>query len=139
MRLPKVRESLIVTAYIGVKGMPQGSSATPTKRPGRPDVSVKFLPDDGELHALADSIDRVGKQREMRRRQLAWLCKRMELRAMRSQQPFADAGGPSETTTDLDQCVEPCFAQLVRILLNGAKLMRWHPATMLYWTAIGFW
>jgi hypothetical protein len=24
-------------------------------------------------------------------------------------------------------------------LLNGAKLMRWHPATMLYWTAIGFW
>jgi hypothetical protein len=49
----------------------------------RPGVDVKLLPHDGELYVLAQSVDRVTKERAMRRRQLKWLWKRLrELAAM---------------------------------------------------------
>src|ERR1700693_4174891 len=49
----------------------------------RPGVSVKLLAEDGELYVFAESVERVGKERAMRRRQLKWLWKRLrELPAM---------------------------------------------------------
>ena len=49
----------------------------------RPGVSVKLLAEDDELYVYAESIDRVSKERAMRRRQLKWLWKRLrELAAM---------------------------------------------------------
>src|SRR6202140_2974974 len=49
----------------------------------RPGVSVKLLAEDGELYVFAESVERVGKERAMRRRQLKWLWKRLrELGAM---------------------------------------------------------
>jgi hypothetical protein len=44
----------------------------------RPDVQVKLLPQDGELYVLAESKDRVAKERAMRRRQLKWLWARLK-------------------------------------------------------------
>src|SRR5205814_4525529 len=50
----------------------------------RPDVQVKLLPQDGELYVLAESKDRVAKERAMRRRQLKWLWSRLkQLSAMK--------------------------------------------------------
>jgi transposase len=50
----------------------------------RPGVEVKLLPQPGELYVLAQSRDRVNKERAMRRRQLRALCKRLgKLRTMR--------------------------------------------------------
>jgi transposase len=50
----------------------------------RPGVEVKLLPQPGELYVLAQSQDRVNKERAMRRRQLRTLCKRLgQLRQMR--------------------------------------------------------
>lgn len=47
-------------------------------------VEVKLLPQPGELYVLAQSRDRVNKERAMRRRQLRALCKRLgKLRQMR--------------------------------------------------------
>jgi len=43
----------------------------------RPGVEVKLLPQSGELYVLAQSRDRVNKERAMRRRQLRALCKRL--------------------------------------------------------------
>src|SRR5499426_2944819 len=49
----------------------------------RPGVQVKLLPQDGELYVLAESVDRVWKERAIRRRKLKWLWKRLkELSAM---------------------------------------------------------
>jgi Transposase DDE domain len=49
----------------------------------RAGVAVKLLPEDGELYVLAESVDRVSKERAMRKRQLKWLWKRLrELAAM---------------------------------------------------------
>jgi hypothetical protein len=49
----------------------------------RPGVSVKLLAEDDELYVFAESVDRVSKERAMRRRQLKWLWKRLrELVAM---------------------------------------------------------
>jgi len=49
----------------------------------RSGVSVKLLAEDGELYVFAESVDRVSKERAMRRRQLKWLWKRLrELAAM---------------------------------------------------------
>jgi hypothetical protein len=51
----------------------------------RPGVSVKLLAEDGELYVFAESADRVGKERAMRRRQLKWLWKRLrDLAAMQA-------------------------------------------------------
>jgi len=44
----------------------------------RPGVQVKLLPQDGELYVFAQSIDRVAKERAMRRRQLRWLWARLK-------------------------------------------------------------
>jgi hypothetical protein len=50
----------------------------------RPGVEVKLLPQDGELYVFAQSIDRVAKERAMRKRQLKWLWKRLaDLSAMK--------------------------------------------------------
>ena len=49
----------------------------------RAGVQVKLLAEDDELYVFAESIDRVSKERAMRRRQLKWLWKRLrELAAM---------------------------------------------------------
>jgi len=49
----------------------------------RAGVAVKLLAEDGDLYVLAESVDRVSKERAMRRRQLKWLWKRLrELAAM---------------------------------------------------------
>ena len=44
----------------------------------RPGVQVKLLPKDGELYVLAESRDRITKERAMRRRQLKWLWARLQ-------------------------------------------------------------
>ena len=43
----------------------------------REGVQVKLLAEDGELYVFAQSVDRVSKERAMRRRQLKWLWKRL--------------------------------------------------------------
>jgi hypothetical protein len=43
----------------------------------RQGVQVKLLAEDGELYVFAQSLDRVNKERAMRRRQLKWLWKRL--------------------------------------------------------------
>jgi len=49
----------------------------------REGVTVKLLAEDGELYVFAQSLDRVTKERAMRRRQLKWLWKRLrQLAAM---------------------------------------------------------
>jgi hypothetical protein len=49
----------------------------------RAGVQVKLLAEDDELYVYAESVDRVSKERAMRRRQLMWLWKRLrELAAM---------------------------------------------------------
>lgn len=51
----------------------------------RPGVDVKLLPKDGERYVLAKSLDRVNKERAIRRRQLKKLWARLkELRAMKN-------------------------------------------------------
>jgi transposase len=46
-------------------------------------VQVKLLSEDNELYVFAESVDRVSKERAMRRRQMKWLWKRLrELAAM---------------------------------------------------------
>ncbi len=44
----------------------------------RPGVRVKLLPQDQGLYVLAQSQDRVAKERSMRRRQLQWLWRRLK-------------------------------------------------------------
>jgi Transposase DDE domain len=49
----------------------------------RAGVAVKLLAEDDELYVFAESVDRVSKERAMRRRQLKWLWRRLrELAAM---------------------------------------------------------
>lgn len=43
----------------------------------RPGVKVKLLPQEGELYVFAESLDRIAKERSMRRRQLKWLWARL--------------------------------------------------------------
>jgi transposase len=50
----------------------------------RAGVQVKLLPQDGELYVLAESHDRLAKERAMRKRQLKWLWSRLkQLSAMK--------------------------------------------------------
>jgi hypothetical protein len=50
----------------------------------RKGVQVKLLAQDGEFYVFAESVDRVLKERAMRRRQLKWLWRRLgELAAMK--------------------------------------------------------
>ena len=50
----------------------------------RPGVRVKLLPEAGELYVFAESVDRVAKERAMRKRQLKWLWARLaQLTTMR--------------------------------------------------------
>jgi hypothetical protein len=71
-------------------GTPKGRLSRLEKRllakpwqPARPGVAVKLLAEDGELYVFAESVERVSKERAMRRRQLKWLWKRLrELAAM---------------------------------------------------------
>jgi len=48
----------------------------------RPGVEVKLLPRDGELYVFAQSLDRVAKERSMRRRQLKGLWARLNVHRM---------------------------------------------------------
>jgi hypothetical protein len=53
-------------------------------REARPGVRVKLLPQEGELYVFAESQERIGKERSMRRRQLKWLWARLaQLAAMK--------------------------------------------------------
>jgi len=53
-------------------------------REARPGVRVKLLPQEGELYVFAESQERIGKERSMRRRQLKWLWGRLaQLAAMK--------------------------------------------------------
>ena len=55
---------------------------SPGRRPARAS-QVKLLAEDSELYVYAESVDRVSKERAMRKRQLKWLWKRLrELAAM---------------------------------------------------------
>jgi transposase len=47
-------------------------------REARPGVEVKLLPQDGELYVFAQSLERVAKERSMRRRQLKGLWARLK-------------------------------------------------------------
>ena len=47
-------------------------------RKAREGVEVKLLPQEGELYVLAQSADRINKERAMRRRQLKWLWARLK-------------------------------------------------------------
>ena len=47
-------------------------------RKARQGVEVKLLPQDDELYVLAQSADRINKERAMRRRQLKWLWARLK-------------------------------------------------------------
>ena len=47
-------------------------------RKARERVEVKLLPQEGELYVLAQSADRINKERAMRRRQLKWLWARLK-------------------------------------------------------------
>ena len=47
-------------------------------REARPGVEVKLLPRDGELYVFAQSLDRIAKERSMRRRQLKGLWARLK-------------------------------------------------------------
>jgi hypothetical protein len=52
-------------------------------RQARPGVRVKLLADEDELYVFAESQDRIGKERSMRRRKLKWLWARLaQLQAM---------------------------------------------------------
>jgi transposase len=44
----------------------------------RPGVKVKLLPQENQLYVLAESHDRLAKERSMRRRQLKWLWARLK-------------------------------------------------------------
>jgi transposase len=44
----------------------------------REEVRVKLLPQDQELYVFAESRDRIGKERSMRRRLMKWLWKRLK-------------------------------------------------------------
>jgi transposase len=44
----------------------------------RPGVKVKLLPQENQLYVLAESNDRIAKERSMRRRQLKWLWTRLK-------------------------------------------------------------
>ncbi len=44
----------------------------------RPGVQVKLLPQDGERYVFAKSLDRVAKERAMRRKKLKWLSARLK-------------------------------------------------------------
>src|SRR5947207_969626 len=48
----------------------------------RPGARVKLLPQDGELYVFAHSVNRVAKERAMRRRQLKWLWARLKQLSM---------------------------------------------------------
>ena len=40
-------------------------------------MKVKLLPQDNELYVFAESLDRIAKERSMRRRKLKWLRARL--------------------------------------------------------------
>ena len=81
--LEQMRQSEPPVQYL--VGTPKGRltryEATLLEKPWhqvRPGVRVKLLPDDQELYVLAESQDRVAKERSMRRRQMRWLWKRLK-------------------------------------------------------------
>lgn len=86
--LAEMRASVPPVSYL--VGTPKGRltklekklTSLPWQR-ARDGVEVKLLAEEGEVYVLAQSKDRIGKERGMRRRQLKWLWKRLkELQAM---------------------------------------------------------
>src|ERR1700720_497461 len=60
-RLPRLRRSLLAKPW----------------QEARAGVQVKLLAEDSELYVYAESVDRVSKERAMRKRQMKWLWKRL--------------------------------------------------------------
>jgi hypothetical protein len=57
--------------------------ATKPWKTARAGVKVKLVPEAGELYVYAESVDRIAKERSMRKRQLKWLWARLaQLRGM---------------------------------------------------------
>jgi transposase len=83
----------------------------------RPGVEVKLLPEQGELYVLAQSRDRVGKERAMRRRQLKLLWKRLkQLQPMkRSRDKLLLKLGAAYQTA-------PAARRLVQVQISGDTL-----------------
>jgi hypothetical protein len=80
--LEQMRTSVPPVRYL--VGTPKGrlnrlEQALLTKpwRQARPGVRVKLLAEDSELYVLAESGDRIAKERSMRQRQLKWLWARL--------------------------------------------------------------
>jgi transposase len=64
------------------KGLEQAIAMQPWKT-ARAGVKVKLVPEDGEVYVFAQSMDRIAKERAMRKRQLKWLWARLaQLSAM---------------------------------------------------------
>jgi hypothetical protein len=51
--------------------------ATKPWKNARAGVKVKLVPEEGELYVYAESVDRIAKERSMRKRQLKWLWARL--------------------------------------------------------------
>jgi len=82
----------------------------------REGVEVKLLPEEGEVYVLAQSRDRINKERSMRRRQLKRLWKRLEqLRGMKltRDQLLLKLGGAREQS--------PSAWRLVQIAVPAGK------------------
>lgn len=68
---------LVGTPKGRLTALEQGLLLKPWKQV-RPEVRVKLLPQATELYVFAESRDRIGKERSMRRRQLKWLWARLK-------------------------------------------------------------
>src|SRR5215471_9929385 len=99
----------------------------------RPGVQVKLLPEDGELYVLAESADRVAKERAIRRRQLKWLWARLKQIAtmqLKREQLLMKLGAAKQKTPKAWRLIEIEVAEndvSFSYRLNRAKLkkMRW--------------
>jgi hypothetical protein len=86
--LEQMRQSQPPVLYLvgtpkGRLGQLEGQLTELPWRQAREGVEVKLLTQSGEVYVLAQSQDRVSKERGMRRRQLKWLWKRLkEIKAM---------------------------------------------------------
>jgi hypothetical protein len=79
---PPVQYFLVGTPRGRLSRLEKDMLAKPWQQ-AREGVQVKLLAEDSELYVYAESVDRVSKERAMRKRQMKWLRKRLrELAAM---------------------------------------------------------
>ena len=86
MRVPERQTSYLVGTPKGRLTQYEQALLQQSWQEVRPGVRVKLLPQDQELYVLAESQNRVAKERSMRRRQLQWLWRRLkEVQGMKCQ------------------------------------------------------